>query len=100
LISGWTPLPFEIPTSIVTPTFSKTIKLYPNPVKDQFLNIEGAEGGESISIFDMTGRMVFSEKLEDTGNQKINLNNKVQQGSYIVKITGGAGTSSQLLVVE
>jgi hypothetical protein len=99
LVSGWTPLPFEIPTSI-TPRTSGTLKLYPNPLTGQVLNIEGAESDEILSLFDMTGRMVFSRKLEGSGKQVINLDNKVQKGSYIVKITGKTRSSSQLLIVE
>jgi hypothetical protein len=100
LVSGWTPLPFEIPTGVVNSNSFNSVKLYPNPLADQLLNIEGAVGGESFIIFDLTGRMIFSQKLQNSEKQTIDLSNKVQKGSYLVKITGKTGTNSQLLIVE
>ena len=99
LLSGWTPLPFEIPTSTTLET-STHAKLYPNPLTGQALIIEGAESDEILSLFDMTGRMVFSRKLEGSEKQVINLDNRVEKGSYLVKISGRKGTNSQLLLVE
>ena len=98
LVSGWTPLPFS-GVSIFTPKAS-ALKLYPNPLTGHSLNIEGVKGGESISIFDMTGRLVFSQKLQNAENQRINLNEQVSKGSYIVKVTGRTGVHSQLLLVK
>lgn len=99
VISGWKALPY-VPVSVASSNTSGNLKLYPNPVVGQLLNIEGAEDSQSISIFDMTGRMVFSKELQGFEKQTVNLNNKVQKGSYIVKISGKSGNNSQLLLVE
>lgn len=100
LISGWTPLPFEIPTSISGRKTSTHVGLYPNPLTGQALSIEGAERDDVLSLFDMTGRMIYSLKLGGSEIQVIDLENSVQKGSYVVKITGRTGSSSQLLLVE
>jgi hypothetical protein len=99
LVSGWTPLS-SIPTAVISPRTAGSVRFYPNPITGQALNVEGAEKDDVLSLFDLTGRMIYSRKLEGSGIQVIDLENRVQQGSYIVKITGRAGTSSQLLLVE
>ena len=99
LVSGWIPLS-SIPTPVITPRTSGSVRFYPNPVTGQALNIEGAESDDVLSLFDMTGRMIYSRKLEGSGKQVIDLENRVEKGSYVVTITGKTGSSSQLLIVE
>ena len=88
----------DVPETVTS--LNSDVLLYPNPHNGQSLNISGVKGAESISIFDMTGRLVFSQKLQNVENQKINLNEQVSKGSYIVKIATRTGYISQLFIVQ
>ena len=81
-------------------SLNSAVLIYPNPLTGQLLNIEGSDGVERISIFDVTGRLVFSQKLNAVEKQTINLANKVQKGSFIVKIATKTGNVSQLLIIQ
>jgi len=48
----------------------------------------------------MTGREVFSQKLQGLDHELIRLNDQFQTGSYIIRIVTGNGSLSQLLLVE
>lgn len=98
LISGWTSLPY-IPTSISSNKMDN-FKLYPNPLIGQSLTIEGVEGAKSISIYDMTGRLVMNQSLQKSNNQSVILNEKLMKGSYIVKIATSGESLSKLLIVQ
>ena len=77
------------------------ISLYPNPVSaGNTLHLEGILGGESISILDMTGRVVYTQKLQGSEQESIQLNDQIMMGTYIVKVSGRSGVHTQLLMVE
>lgn len=79
---------------------SDNFHIYPNPLIKGKLNLEGIEGAEKISFFDMTGRLVYTQSLSGSGQETINLKYRIQKGSYVVKISGRTGVKSQLLLVE
>ena len=57
------------------------ITLYPNPTSD-YLNIKSDKNIKKVELFDMSGKLVLSSKLE---NQKISVG-KFPKGIYVVKI--------------
>ena len=57
-----------------------TYKIYPNPVKD-ILNIVGLDQPKTISIFDINGRLVITEKSKSSINVV-----QLQKGVYILRI--------------
>ena len=60
------------------------LNVYPNPVKD-ILTISGLEGGEIISIFDLSGRLVINTKATNE-IEEISVNN-LPSGNYFLRIT-------------
>jgi len=98
VVSGWKALPY-IPTAVSSNKMAN-FKLYPNPLTGQALTIEGVEDGKSISIFDLTGKLVLNQNIQNTNRQTINLNEKLMRGSYIVKIATSTETLSRLLIVQ
>ena len=60
-----------------------SIKVYPNPVID-YLNIESSEKVKSISVYDVTGKLIQTQTL-NAMKSKADLS-KLNSGIYIVKI--------------
>lgn len=91
------------PTGLFTPTFcTNDFKLFPNPLKGNLLTISsiGLQGEKTVSIFDITGKLVFSQKLNPVDNQTINLSNYKLKGTYIAKLSCSGFQQSELLVVN
>lgn len=64
------------------------LALYPNPVKDELnISFSGTVNDTATAIYDLTGRQVFSEKLNAS---KINVSN-LPAGIYIIKIGDRTG---------
>jgi polyhydroxybutyrate depolymerase len=73
-------------------------EIYPNPA-EAFLEIKFAtnENQRSIQVFDMLGKLVFSELKNNDLIAKININTW-KSGAYIVRIQEGKQISSQRFV--
>jgi len=70
------------------------IKVYPNPVKNQEIFVEGIKASENIEIYNLNGQKV--QNFNQVKNkQKLNLN-KLPKGMYILKTS----TSSTKFIVE
>lgn len=95
-------LELDTTTTGIVNTISGSLKLYPNPLSGQILNIStpGISGEKNFSIFDVTGKMVFSQKLERAENQSIDLNGKVSKGLYLIKISNDKDNFSKLLIIK
>jgi hypothetical protein len=66
---------------------SYKMKVYPNPVSD-FLTIEFDKlitGKISITVFDMTGRIVLNKEKQNQQMIKLNIS-KLTKGIYLLKI--------------
>lgn len=82
-------------TSIST-TNNSEVEIYPNPAIS-VVNVS-AEGLQQISIYDITGRIVF-EKDVNSDNETIDIS-KFQRATYAIRITTDTGTFVRTLVVE
>ena len=82
-------------TSIST-TNNSEVEIYPNPTAS-IVNVS-AEGLLQISIYDITGRIVF-EKDVNSDNETIDIS-RFQQATYAIRITTDTGTFVRTLVVE
>lgn len=83
-------------------TFSK-FSFWPNPNKGQ-LNIRldsSSEQDIEITVFDIRGRRVYSEKFENTGifTQSINLHN-LGTGLYLLKVNDGTHETVKKIVLQ
>ena len=72
------------------------VAIYPNPASS-VMNVR-AEGLQQISIYDITGRIVF-EKDVNSDNETIDIS-KFQRATYAIRITTDTGTFVRTLVVE
>lgn len=73
-------------------------EIYPNPANEFFVlkNLENEDA--EISIFDLTGRLIYNNTI--TGNQnEINIQN-FAKGTYVVKILSNEKVASQLLIKQ
>lgn len=76
------------------------MNLQPNPASSQVkLNIEGVSGMVNCSLIDMSGRMVYSSKINAETEQVINLDN-LAKGAYFVRITNNDFTKVERLIVR
>lgn len=75
------------------------IKIYPNPLHEQLLHIEGSEI-EKVEIFDITGKLLHSELyLPNTSQLSINLKQQAK-GSYFLKIRTKQTSFVQRLIIN
>ncbi len=77
------------------------VSLYPNPMKDQ-LNLGNPKNVEleSISIFDLTGRMVQKVDLNGMTTGTVIDVSRISSATYLVLIKGKAGQTTELLIKE
>lgn len=76
------------------------MNLQPNPATSQVkLNIEGVTGMVDCALIDMSGRVVYSSKINAETEQAINLEN-VAKGAYFVRITNDNFTKVERLIVR
>ena len=75
---------------------SSLINLYPNPANTT-VTVDGIQGEAIVTIVDMNGRTVFSEKT--VSSITIDLNG-MAKGAYFVRITGENTTAIRKLIVK
>lgn len=56
----------------------------PNPVKD-FLTVENTSGINTVSVFDISGKLVYQMKYDHAKTQKIDLQS-LKTGTYFIKV--------------
>lgn len=73
------------------------VNVYPNPVKDQ-LNISGLKVNEMITLYDMTGRLIYQSEAKDT---EINIPvANITAGVYHLNIIATDGATSSHKIVK
>ena len=72
------------------------LKIYPNPTSSRF-RIESLQGIESISVYDLSGRVVIDEMVRSRSYNS----NLTNPGMYLVKIiTDDGNTSVKRLMIR
>ena len=74
------------------------VAIYPNPAIDHF-TIKGIQGNAILEIRDLRGRLIQSENINSSA-QIINLDNELNSGIYLVRISSGAKQFTQRLLIE
>lgn len=90
----------ELATLTVNQNAATTFDIYPNPASE-YINISNLKGGSyTITIYDMLGRVIQSDKREVSDDETFSLPIKgISKGEYIVNIaTGNTSYSKHLLV--
>jgi hypothetical protein len=77
--------------------FPTTVQLFPNPTNG-LVTFSNINGSKSISLFDMTGRIIQTHPL-NVGQVTINFSGVVK-GKYLVKIEGEQFLETSSLVIE
>ena len=72
-------------SNILTENSKGEIKMYPNPVVNDLIIDFGNSDFDSLSILDLSGRIIYSQKLKSK-NINIPVNN-FSKGTYIVKLS-------------
>ncbi|UPT72208.1 MAG: choice-of-anchor J domain-containing protein [Flavobacterium sp. JAD_PAG50586_2] len=91
----------ELATLAVNQNAATTFDIYPNPASE-YINISNLKGGSySITIYDMLGRVIQSDKREVSDNETFSLPIKgIAKGEYIVNIATGTTSYSKHLLVK
>lgn len=84
------------PVSVEEYSSSFDFSIYPNPAHHKFV-VESSEFVDSIAIYDMTGRIVHEQTLN---NKQETVNCKLTRGLYLVKLQSGNSIYTQKLVIE
>lgn len=83
----------EVGTTAVSNLQGSYIKMYPNPAKD-VLYVEGFSANAMLSLFDMTGKLLFTRKLT---SKQINISHLLS-GLYLIRITDKKGVAVKQFV--
>jgi Secretion system C-terminal sorting domain/FRG1-like domain len=78
------------------------IVMYPNPIENGELSLKGFSPTETyeLSITNLNGNVLFSEKINSAKEQKIDLNHKFPSGIYIVNVRSKEFNKTLRLVVK
>ncbi len=83
---------------MVTFEAKNAVSIYPNPAKES-VTISGLQGGESIMVYDVSGRLMYQTQAGKT-IETLDVS-KTTSGVYYLRITTAGGvSSSHKLVVE
>lgn len=73
------------------------VSIYPNPLKNGALKIEGMDDIHHLQLFDLAGRLVQDMKLN--GDQ-VSLEHDLTPGIYLLKLSDGRQVYTKKLIVE
>ncbi len=71
------------------------IKLYPNPVVGDYINIEGINSDFQIKVFNILGKVV----LQSVNSKTINISN-LQSGIYLVELSSDNSFITKKIIIE
>lgn len=93
----------ELGTALTETSASGSWNVFPNP-GNGLLNIayQGQADRAVIDVLDLSGRLVHSEQLYLNNGQRaaLNLNDRLANGAYTVRLTNSRGSTTQRVVVE
>ena len=79
------------------------VSIYPNPLSgNRELMLSGLEGNVNISVFDISGKAIFSRQFKNVSNRTsiANFRNGLSAGLYTIQIQSDKGNLSKKLVVN
>lgn len=93
---NWFDLTYNRPLSSDHNEISQEVKVYPNPCND-LLTVESTFEIDQIQVFDLSGRMVYSEIVN---NHSVLLSTKILNGIYMMKVLGSSNNMLQRIIIE
>ncbi len=89
----------EKATAIIEKANLNVVTLFPNPLEDKSLHIDGLQGGETIYIYNMFGNLLINDGVpQNTKNYTVSC--VLKAGNYIVEVEGKGAFSQHLLLVK
>ena len=89
-----------VPNGIDPVRQDASISIYPNPASSSAtITIEGVTGKVSLSLIDMSGRVVLNKTVDAESVQNLNLNN-LAKGAYFVRVTNDEFSKVEKLIVR
>jgi hypothetical protein len=83
----------EVGTTAVSNLQGSHIKMYPNPAKD-VLYVDGFSANAMLSLFDVTGKLLFTQRLS---SKQVNIRH-LANGLYMIRITDKKGVSTKQFI--
>lgn len=82
-------------------TLASEFKIYPNPIVDETLKIEGSSTYliDGLEIINLNGQVVMSEKILKQRNVKVDVSELIQ-GQYILKVRSNKGSFTKKILIE
>jgi ribosomal protein S11 len=77
---------------------AEKVSVYPNPSDGKFM-IENVANYFRLSIYDMTGKVVYQSEINDVNNQNIILDNPVS-GAYMIQLEGVGSTVTTPIMIK
>ncbi len=78
-----------------------SLSVYPNPSNGQFIvELNDAEGVGTLNVMDLTGRTVYTEGVNFSGDFRHSLDLNVASGSYILQMINAEGIATKRLQVK
>ena len=82
---------------------NEQLKIYPNPIRNQFTISDLAgfkvSGSVKLNIYDLLGKQVYTDALSDTRNEET-INFNAPAGVYFVEVSSGEKQLIQKLIVQ
>lgn len=89
-----------LPTSVKNENLNTGISIYPSPaINELFVKIENPTGSQSITLTDITGKIVLTENAEMNNINKISVN-KIAAGQYTVTIRDSKTSYSKSVQIK
>jgi hypothetical protein len=83
---------------------NSSLSVYPNPLKGSRFSIshQQAFSGKDLSLklFDLQGRLIVDQTIENAPNVEVNLNKELASGVYILNLSDGKASQSVKLMVK
>lgn len=77
------------------------IKIYPNPSDGNFfIKSQNIKGKVKVTMFDSSGRLIYSSDYQSEGNHTKEFNVNVPKGVYVISINSSKGIYNSKLVIK
>ena len=90
-------------TAIKEDLFANNFTVYPNPVKNNYINLKGEfKNGDIIELVDLNNRSIYKNiiKAEQGNSLKIDLHNDISNGLYLLKIIRENKVSATKIILQ